>query len=374
MKILILRKVSSNLREQGQQVLSKRPVDPPKLDYSLCGFSSVHGDTIAVLEAYIDESGSHDDKLLVIAGYVSQVERWVSFSQEWKKILVDHSLSYFHMKDFRNPKSRAYRHLAPRDKENLLDALVNVIHHNVLFGIAFLVSPAVYSRLTTPAFRSRHGSCYSMAAQGCLGLAFHFLRQLGSSAETVGIFVEEGHKNDREVIEALGEFKRQTDPIDLPDDLDGAVYGGPLDMLQDPYSGEDDPLRRRGVKVGAYGLGSKKIMLPLQAADIFAYCAHGFARRPDAYFCRGVIDKLRGRVPHYGYACGKKQLLELMEGVKKEQVLKEKQRHDYYLLERQLGNCGFKVEKLSGGISVSGSTAKMEAFFTLNGMKPIEDN
>lgn len=38
----------------------------PKVDYSLCGFSPVHGDKIAVFDVYLDESGTHDDKRLVV--------------------------------------------------------------------------------------------------------------------------------------------------------------------------------------------------------------------------------------------------------------------------------------------------------------------
>jgi hypothetical protein len=342
------------------------------IGYTLCGFSPVHGDTIAVLEAYIDESGSHDDNLLVIAAYISQVERWVSFSQEWKKILTNYSLVYFHMKDFRNPKSRAYRHLTVRDKEDLLGALIDVIHRHVLFGVSFLTSPRWYDQCTTPAYRNRHDSCYSMSVHGCLAVAFRLLHRLDAGTETVGIFVEEGHKNDREVIETLGELKRQTDPFELPDDLDGIVSASPfLDIPKDDYSGEEDPFFQKGVKVGAYGLGSKRTMLPLQAADIFAYCARDVARRPDAYFCKGVMRKLRSRIPHYRCIYDKKLILNLVERVEADELVRGQQRRNCYVLKQQLRNFGFDVEEVRSGLSVRGNRFKMAWFFRKLGLKRI---
>lgn len=210
----------------------------PSVGYTLCGFSPVHGDTIAVLEAYIDESGTHNDRFLVVAAYISQVEKWAAFAQEWKGVLVDYSLPSFHMKDFRNPHCRVYKHLTARDKESLLGGLIDVIHRHILIGVAFASSPKLYKKLTTPAYRSRHGSCYSMSIQGCLFTAFPLLHRLDAGVQTVGIFVEEGHRNAREVIEMLAEVKRQTNPIEIPDDVTNLVYGGPLDVSRDPYSGK----------------------------------------------------------------------------------------------------------------------------------------
>lgn len=41
-------------------------------------------------------------------------------------------------------------------------------------------------------------------------------------------------------------------------------------------------------------------MLPLQAADLFAYCAYNLGRRQHVSFCLGVMKALGKRVPHLG--------------------------------------------------------------------------
>lgn len=146
------------------------------------------------------------------------------------------------MKEFRNPQAKAYKHLSARDKENLLDSLVEVICRNMLFGTFFFTRPRQYHQLTTPAFRSRHGSCYNHAVQGCLALAIAFLRKMETGDERLGIFVEDGHRNAKEIIGAIRELKKETDSMEIPDEVDGAIYVDPLFVDQAAFSEKDDPL------------------------------------------------------------------------------------------------------------------------------------
>ena len=346
----------------------------PKIDYSLCGFSPVHGDLIAVLDLYMDESGTHDNKHLVVGGYVSRVEKWVSFSQEWKKVLEAYSLPYFHMKDFRNPKSRMYRHLSVRDRESLFDSLADIVCRNVLFGAFFFTCPYWYDRLTTPVFRSRHGSSYAHAVQGCIALVIASLRKMNAGSEVLGIFMEEGHRNAQEVVEVIRELKKETDPTELPEEMDGSVYGDPLSIDPRPYSKEDDHLLQEGLKIGAYGLGSKKIMLPLQAADVFSYCMHDAVNRPETYSSRRIMSKLSRGIPHYGLVEDKKRILELVEFTQKNEQIRAEQNRRKYILKRELQQSGFIVEKRQRGFIVKGGSLRMAAFAALKGLKLIKGN
>jgi hypothetical protein len=55
-----------------------------------------------VLQAYIDDSGSGDPDVYVLAGYIASAESWASFSDEWKKLLDFCRLDVFKMKDMKN--------------------------------------------------------------------------------------------------------------------------------------------------------------------------------------------------------------------------------------------------------------------------------
>src|SRR6266566_9196730 len=99
----------------------------PAPDYSLCGFSSVHGDVIVVMdsyEAYLDESGAHHSRFLVVGGYIADINAWAELSVSWKAILDEYKLPYFRMTDYKNSHSRLFHHLSRTNKEHVLDALL----------------------------------------------------------------------------------------------------------------------------------------------------------------------------------------------------------------------------------------------------------
>jgi hypothetical protein len=55
----------------------------------------------AMFTAYFDDSG-HPDRgpELVVGGYISTVEKWVRFEEEWSEVLELFDVEYFHMKEF----------------------------------------------------------------------------------------------------------------------------------------------------------------------------------------------------------------------------------------------------------------------------------
>jgi hypothetical protein len=49
--------------------------------------------------AYLDDSGSPDDGIcLGVAGFVSRWDKWISFEEEWRGILNEYGVEYFHMR------------------------------------------------------------------------------------------------------------------------------------------------------------------------------------------------------------------------------------------------------------------------------------
>jgi Protein of unknown function (DUF3800) len=67
-----------------------------------------------MLQAYIDGSGTGDDRFLVLAGYISTADKWAAFATEWQRLLDMRSahyrhLSYFKMKEIRTSKREMER-------------------------------------------------------------------------------------------------------------------------------------------------------------------------------------------------------------------------------------------------------------------------
>jgi hypothetical protein len=51
--------------------------------------------------AYLDDSGSPDDGIcLGVAGFVSTWDKWISFEEDWRGILNEYGVEYFHMREY----------------------------------------------------------------------------------------------------------------------------------------------------------------------------------------------------------------------------------------------------------------------------------
>ncbi len=247
-----------------------------------------------MLECYFDESGSHSDRILIIGGFVADVNKWADFSRVWKEILSEYKLKYFHMKEFMNGRSRVFRHLSLREKRDLLGLLIAATKRTAIFSICCLAKPYEYEQLTTPDFRNAFGSCYAFSVRWCLIGIDRLLTDPTKGTETLGVFIEDGHPNCAEAIEHIRQHKVELDPI--PRSLSDADIGLPR---FDNYD-RNDPYRERGLKIGAYGAGSKMMMPPLQVADILVYSAHaaGSGTKADAY-TKSIWTNLAECVPPY---------------------------------------------------------------------------
>jgi hypothetical protein len=64
-----------------------------------------HEDIFVTLTAYADESGTHigpGSDLLTVAGWVAPVDEWEKFCTQWKAVLLDFKVKYFHFREWSN--------------------------------------------------------------------------------------------------------------------------------------------------------------------------------------------------------------------------------------------------------------------------------
>jgi hypothetical protein len=57
-----------------------------------------------VIEAFFDDSGKesdHNDRFVVLAGYMAAEGPWFRLHQSWRHLLLRHGLPHVHMKDIR---------------------------------------------------------------------------------------------------------------------------------------------------------------------------------------------------------------------------------------------------------------------------------
>jgi len=59
---------------------------------------------MVLFSAYFDASGTCDSQVLTVAGFVSTVNKWMRFEEEWTTILKREGIKVFHMTDFVSSK------------------------------------------------------------------------------------------------------------------------------------------------------------------------------------------------------------------------------------------------------------------------------
>ena len=109
---------------------------------------------IAVVEAYLDESGTHDGApLLVVAGFAGDRKAWKTFTKEWTSILKRANVDVFHA---RNP-----RH------DFLKEPLARCITKREFVGVAVAVKPEDFRQYAGDALKTAMGGAYSTCAIMC---------------------------------------------------------------------------------------------------------------------------------------------------------------------------------------------------------------
>lgn len=112
---------------------------------------------IMALEAYFDESGTHNGPhSLIVAGYISTAEKWKRFRREWASFLATKcpGEAYFHSKD----------HIKD-DLDPVSRRAVKIIRRNILYGFAVQVDEKAFMCRTTPLIRKKHGQSYDFCCQ-----------------------------------------------------------------------------------------------------------------------------------------------------------------------------------------------------------------
>src|SRR5437868_10882170 len=72
------------------------------------------GGVRSMREAFLDESSSTaaGKPVMIVAGFVSEKERWTLFEAEWReKVLQPYNITHLHSKQLRSHNGKLYRHL-----------------------------------------------------------------------------------------------------------------------------------------------------------------------------------------------------------------------------------------------------------------------
>lgn len=238
--------------------------------YELCRIALADRDgAVAVLKAYMDESGVHDGSpVLTVAAYLGRPRHW----QEWTKLwnVAKRPVKVFHAVDCQNLTGE-FKGWEPAARDDLVKRCLPVIAESDIPGVVVGMQMREFEKAleTRPDLRSLFGSPYAACFQWIVQIIMNFA--LGANNRERIAFVHELNDYRLEALNGFKWIKENGNPL------------GTLISLQ---------------------FAEKKDFAPLQAADILAYEGNKRLRDPDRPERRSWTaldpDKTRIMAAYYG--------------------------------------------------------------------------
>jgi hypothetical protein len=160
---------------------------------------------MGIYTAYFDESGTHGESFaVVVSGWVSSNEQWLTFEPEWRELLADFGISAFHMKDFNHGRREFESWSGDRSRQaSFSKKAVAIIRRHVRRGFAGAVILKDYQKINTKyLLREYLGGPYSLAALTCVNKGIQWIKSHGYTGPVTNIF-EDGAEGKGEFLDAM---------------------------------------------------------------------------------------------------------------------------------------------------------------------------
>ena len=211
---------------------------------------------MAMMTAYIDESGIHaGSPAVVIAGYISTVEKWECFQRAWSAELKNAGVGYLHMNEFCHSRGE-FAGWSKESKDVLIKTLIQIVKDHVLFGVGCVLI-------------SKNASNVFNESQ---------IKQLGDPTTFFAVL---------RALELSGE---QPNGQGLSFVFDEKQDGVSLCMAA--YKNAKQ-ISNYGNTLNAISFADDKVITPLQAADLLAYEVHKLTADPERVSSVGLRASFR---------------------------------------------------------------------------------
>lgn len=197
------------------------------------------GGMVVVMEAYFDESGTHEGSpVMSIAGYIFEKDQCDRLKDSWAATLTQYQLPYFRMSECANGTG-GFAALSMADRVACERSMINHIKTRMTLGFAVSMSQAEFSKMAPPHFINVFGDAYVACTVLAMASVGYWARKSGYTGD-VAYFFESGHS-------------QQSDAEKRMRLIDG---------LAD---------RRSEFRYISHTFADKRLVLPLQAADLLAW-------------------------------------------------------------------------------------------------------
>ena len=199
------------------------------------------GIAVVLAEAYIDESGTHKgSSIFCLGGYLFEKDGAAALAQEWQAVLEKKGISFFHMNECCNQQGE-FANLSKTECDQMARKMIALTREHSIHGFGVEVVEDDYDHIMPNEFKRVFGSAYAFCTAECITMVRRWAQRTGTTGQ-VSYFFESGA--DRQ-----GEANR---------------------ILKEMFS-PDRPHKEGGLQYAGHGFYDKRIVSPLQTADILAY-------------------------------------------------------------------------------------------------------
>ncbi len=207
-----------------------------------------------MLRCYFDASYDSPATVTVVSGWVASTAAWERFDTDWRILLAQYEVPYFHMREFAHSVGPFAKWKGEENKRaNFLRKSVDIIRACALHGFACLVEHVPFNSINAQYCLSEWvGTPYALAGRDCVAHANIWLRKDARGLD-VDYFFEAGDSDAGELQRVLLK-DQQPAPKFAPGKsaVAGAVGTTPLqaadfaayEMLKAHRLGENLPLYR----------------------------------------------------------------------------------------------------------------------------------
>jgi Protein of unknown function (DUF3800) len=197
------------------------------------------------VEAYFDESGTHDGSpLMCVAGYLFTSEQCRRFDQEWSEVLREFDLPYFRMSEC------AHATGVFRGRSDICDTvarkMIGIIKRRIEYGVVSSVSEADFQEVCSPFVKDMAGQAYGWCIHKVMVALREWCIKYNQNAP-ISYFFEAGHRHQQIAVGALNRL------VEVPEF--GKLYRYGSHTFSAKQS--TDP--------------NQPVLRPLQAADLLAW-------------------------------------------------------------------------------------------------------
>jgi hypothetical protein len=210
-----------------------------------------------MLTLYCDDSGTHSGSAYAVAAcFLSDMDRWDRFNDDWSRADRDENFGVFHMTDFVAKKERfALPEWQDECKRRrTMRRLINISVTRRQHAFVSAIEKAAYDAEVPEELRQDYRLCnnhYTFAVRHCMGKLIRW-RQRHNYTDRIQFVFDRMTKGHGEIIDV---FERALE------------------------EGAETALSSQGIYPGGWSFQDKAEVLPLQAADILAWESMHFMQK-----------------------------------------------------------------------------------------------